>query len=61
MQLAEIPEEVVFEAKSFSNGGVVELQKEIDAISQKLAEAKANDPKNTIKSDLGTVELQLAK
>ena len=29
----------------FSNGGVVEIQKEIDAISQKLAEAKANDPK----------------
>lgn len=61
LQLAEIPEQVVFEAKSFSNGGVVELQKEIDAISQKLAEAKANDPKNTIKSDLGTVELQLSQ
>lgn len=59
LQLAEVPEHVALEAKSFANGGVIGIQKEIDSISQQLAEVKTNDPKTGIKSELGTVELQL--
>lgn len=59
LQLAEVSEKVVTEAKSFTSGGNIEVQKEIDATSQKLAEAMTDDPKNAVRSDLSTVELQL--
>lgn len=59
LQMMLLPESAVFEANSFAAGGRIELQKEIDQVSQKLAEVKCADPKASIRNEIGTIEMQI--
>lgn len=59
LQMMLLSEPAIFAANSFAAGGRIELQREIDQVSQELAEVKAADPKGSIRNEISTTEMQI--